>query len=149
MIPETTILQTGALDGTLTAEAFLIGRVLFGSVLAFMGLNHFQDVGGMTGYASAKGIPFPRAAVLLSGGTLMIGGLGLALGIFPTVAAGALVGFFVVSTPTMHDFWAAPEGEVQAEMTNFLKNVSLLGGALVFLALSGTDWPYAVGISLL
>ncbi|MFB6091819.1 MAG: DoxX family protein [Haloquadratum sp.] len=141
----TTVLQLAA--GS-TGIAFLLGRVLFGAVLAFMGLNHFLDADGMTGYADAKGVPAPRFSVVFSGGMLLFGGLGIAVGAFPALAAGAVALFLVVATPTMHDFWAVPEDQQQSEMTNFLKNVALLGGALVFLALSGTAWPYAVGIGL-
>jgi putative oxidoreductase len=128
--------------------AFLLARVLFGVVLAFMGLNHFTNVDQMSGYAEAKGIPAGRLSVVFSGGMLLFGGLGIAAGVFPAVAAGAIALFLIVSTPTMHDFWAAPEEQQQSEMTNFLKNVALLGGALAFLALSGAAWPYAVGIGL-
>jgi uncharacterized membrane protein YphA (DoxX/SURF4 family) len=78
-------------------------------VLAFIGLNHFSNVDAMAGYAESKGLPAGRASVLLSGGTLLFGGLGIALGVYPALAAGAIA---------------------------------------VFLALSGTPWPYAVGIGL-
>jgi uncharacterized membrane protein YphA (DoxX/SURF4 family) len=68
--------------------------------------------------------------------------------VYPAFAAGAIVIFLAVSTPTMHDFWAVPEEQQQSEMTNFLKNVTMLEAALVFLALSEPAWPYAVGIGL-
>jgi hypothetical protein len=34
------------------------------------------------------------------------------------------------------------------EMTQFLKNVVMLGAALGFLALGGVPWPFAVGVGL-
>ena len=136
------------LDAGSEGIAFLLARVLFGVVLAFTGLNHFQGVDQMAGYAESKGIPAGRLAVVFSGGMLIFGGLGIAIGAFPTLAAGAIALFLLVSTPTMHDFWAVPQEQQQSEMTNFLKNVALLGGALVFLALARSPWPYAVGIGL-
>jgi uncharacterized membrane protein YphA (DoxX/SURF4 family) len=126
--------------------ALLAGRVLLGGVLAFMGVNHFLQPDGMTGYAEAKGVPFPRAAVLFSGGQLAFGGVLLAVGAYPVLAAGALASFFVVVTPMMHDFWTVPEDQVQDELTGFLKNVGLLGAALLVLALADQDWAYAIGI---
>jgi len=72
-----------------TAELFLLARVLFGGVLAFTGLNHFMDVDGMSGYAEFKGLPAPRASVLLSGGLLIFGGLSLVAGVYPTIGAGS------------------------------------------------------------
>jgi putative oxidoreductase len=138
-------LQAAPLDGT-AGIVFLLARVLLGATLAFMGLNHFMDTEAMAGYAGAKGVPAPRASVLLSGGMLAFGGLGVALGIFPVLAAGALVVFFVFATPKMHDFWNAED--TQGEMTHFLKNVALLGASLGFLALGGTEWSLAANLGL-
>lgn len=135
--------------GSASAEiAFLLGRVLFGAILAFTGLNHFMDTEAMVGYADAKGIPAASLAVPFSGGMLLFGGLGIALGVFPMLAAGAIALFLLVATPMMHDFWAAPEEQQQTEMTQFLKNVAMLGGAFFFLGLSSVPWPYSVGIGL-
>ncbi len=134
------------LDAGLGAIALLVGRVLFGGLLAFQGLNHFMNVDEMAGYAEYKGIPAPRAGVVVSGLLLVGGGLGILLGAFPALAAGVLVAFFLVVTPTMHDFWAVPEDQQQDEMVQFLKNVELLGASLVFLALATEPWAYAVGV---
>ena len=138
-----TPLQLGG-DGPLTGELFLLGRLLFGGVLAFNGLNHFLDAESMAGYAGAKGVPAPGLMVPISGGLLLFGGLGIAAGVLPTLAAGALVVFLLVTTPVMHDFWAAPEEQKQGEMINFLKNVAMTGAALALLAISTTAWPYAL-----
>ena len=49
----------------------------------------------------------------------------------------------------MHDFWSVDDPEQrQAEMTDFLKNATLFGATLVFVALSGTTWPYALNVGL-
>jgi uncharacterized membrane protein YphA (DoxX/SURF4 family) len=135
-------------DGGAVAVAFLLGRLAFGGLLAFQGLNHFMDLETMAGYAEMKGIPAPTAAVVASGLILVGGGLGIGLGVFPLVAAAVLVVFFVVATPTMHDFWAAPDDQAENEMIHFIKNVELLGASLVFLALATESWPYAIGIGL-
>ena len=51
--------------------------------------------------------------------------------------------------PVMHDFWSVDDPEQrQAEMTNFLRNATLFGIALVFIALNGTAWPYALIVGL-
>jgi uncharacterized membrane protein YphA (DoxX/SURF4 family) len=139
------LLQAAALEGA-AGTVFLVARLAFGLTLAFMGLNHFQDVEGMAGYAGAKGVPAPEFGVIASGVMLLLGGLGIAVGAYPVLAAGALATFFVVATPLMHDFWNAED--TQGEMTHFLKNAALLGGSLAFLALGGADWPLAVGLGL-
>jgi uncharacterized membrane protein YphA (DoxX/SURF4 family) len=147
MIPDV-MLMVLQFDGSGAGIAFFVGRVLFGLVLAFTGLNHFVNADSMTGYAEAKGLPAARFGVLGSGVLLVLAGLALAVGAFPALAAGAIAVFFLVTTPMFHDFWAVPEDQQQAELTHFLKNTMLLGVALVFLGLSGTTWPYALGVGL-
>ena len=135
-------------DAGIGAVLFLVARILVGGFLAFQGLNHFLNADAMSGYAQSKGLPAARASVLLSGGTLLFGGLGIVFGVFPALAAGAVVLFLLFATPLMHDFWAVPEEQRQSEMTDFIKNVELLGAALVFLALSSEPWAYAIGLGL-
>lgn len=137
-----------AIDTGLAAIGVLIGRILFGGLLAFQGLNHFLNTDAMTGYAQAKNVPAARAGVLVSGAMLILGGLGIILGVFPTVAALLIAIFLIVTTLKMHDFWAVPEDQQQEEMTHFIKNVELLGASLVFLALSTQAWAYALDIGL-
>lgn len=137
-----------AIDAGLGAVGFLLARILFGAPLVFLGYNHFQNTDAMSGYAQSKGVPAARVSVLASGGLLIFGGLGIVLGVFPAIAAGAVAVFLLIATPMMHDFWAVPEDQQQAEMTNFIKNVELLGAALIFLVLSGQPWAYALGVGL-
>jgi len=145
MIP----LQADVFTAAGAGELFLFARLLFGGVLAFMGLNHFMNADQMTGYAEFKGLPAPRLSVVGSGGLLVLGGLGVVVGAFPVLAAGALATFLLVSAVTMHDFWTVDDPEEQQnEMTSFLKNVFGAAGALALLAVGGAAWPYAVGVGL-
>lgn len=138
-----------ALETAAGGLAFLVGRLVFGILLAFMGLSHFTGLDGMSGYAHAKGVPAPRLAVIVSGLMLIVGGLAIALGVYPLLGAIAIALFFLVVTPVMHDFWTVDDPEQrQSEMTDFLKNATLFGAALVVAALSGTAWPYALNIGL-
>lgn len=132
---------------TVSPVAFLLGRLLFGGILAFTGLNHFMQADQMSSYAEMKGAPFPRLSVLISGAILVLGGVAIVLGVLPIIAAAALVVFFVVVTPLMHDFWNADDPETQEqEMNHFLKNGALAGGALLVLAIGGTNWPLALSL---
>ena len=137
------------LETTIGGLAFLVGRVVFGALLGFMGLGHFTGLDGMSGYAQAKGIPAPRLAVIGSGLMLIVGGLAIALGVYPLVGAAVIALFFLGVTPLMHDFWTVDDPQQrQSEMTDFLKNATLFGAALVLAAISSTAWPYAVNIGL-
>lgn len=123
-------------------------RLLFGGVITFMGLNHFLQLDQMTGYAEFKGLPAPKLSVVASGAVLVLGGLGIIGGVFPLVSALAVAGFLVVSALMMHDFWAVDEDQQQDEMTAFLKNVVMAGGALAIGALAAQSWAFSLGIGL-
>ncbi|CQH56643.1 DoxX domain protein [Halobacterium hubeiense] len=131
----------------LDAVLLVVGRVLFGGVLAFTGLNHFTQTEQMAGYAEYKGLPAPKFSVLASGALLILGGLGVIVGVFPVVAAIALAAFLLVSAVIMHDFWAVPDDQRQDEVNSFLKNVSLAGGSLVVAAVASGGWPLSIGVS--
>ena len=128
--------------------AFLFARVIFGGVLAFTGMSHFANAEETIGYAEFKGVPAPTLSVLGSGGLLVFGGLSIVTGVVPTVGAGALAVFLLVSAVTMHDFWNAEGEDAESEMTSFLKNLYGTGSALAFLALAGVPWPYALDVGL-
>jgi uncharacterized membrane protein YphA (DoxX/SURF4 family) len=132
-----------------SAAVVLLGaRVLFGGVMAVMGLSHFLQTEEMTGYAAHKGLTAPKLAVLGSGAFLVLGGIALIVGVFPAVVATAMAAFLLVSGAAMHDFWAVPEEEKQTEMTQFLKNVALAGGALAIAALGLSTWEFSLGLTL-
>jgi uncharacterized membrane protein YphA (DoxX/SURF4 family) len=132
----------------LEGVTLLVGRVLFGGVIAFMGLNHFMQTEQMTGYAEYKGLPAPKLSVLASGAVLVAGGFGILVGAFPIASALAVAAFPAISAVAMHDFWAVPEDQ-QDEMTQFLKNVALAGGAVVVAAIGADAWAFDLGLRLL
>lgn len=126
--------------------ALLVGRILFGGFFAFNGLNHFMNSGQLSGWIESKGYPAPDLLVYVSGLMLLLGGLGIAAGAYPVVSIGLVGVFLAAVTPTFHDFWNMEGEEKQTQMTNFLKNLALLGALLMALSL---DWSiYSVGISL-
>jgi putative oxidoreductase len=125
--------------------AFLIGRLLFGGYFLYSGLNHFLMRQMMTGYAASKGVPMPGLAVLGSGALITLGGLSILLGVRPHLGAGLIVIFLAGVTPAMHNFWAVTDpNQRMGDMINFFKNVALIGGALMTMAVPW-PWPYALG----
>ncbi|WP_222918752.1 DoxX family protein [Natrinema sp. SYSU A 869] len=137
-----------ALESGIGAVLLLVGRLLFGGLLVYQGINHFLATDMMAGYAESKGVPAAKFGVVASGVVLVLAGLGIVLGVYPIIAAGMLAVFFLLVTPFMHDFWAVPEDQQQNEMNHFLKNVQLLGVSLLVLVFAGETWGYALNIGL-
>jgi len=113
---------------------FIIARVLFALVLLASGLAHFKNTEAMTGYATFKKVPMPKQSVMLSGVLLVLCGLSIVLGVYLDLGALVVAVLLLVMSVKMHDFWAADDASKQAEMINFMKNVSMAGAALLMFA---------------
>jgi putative oxidoreductase len=135
-------------DSTLAAAGFLAGRALFALVVGYLALGNLLDLESAVGYAEHKGVPLASVSVPLGSLALVAGALAVLTGVYPGLGALAVALSLVPITVTMHDFWTMEGQERQNERIHFLKNVGLLGGALVFLALSTATWPLAAGIGL-
>jgi putative oxidoreductase len=65
------------------------------------------------------------------------GGFGLMLGIYPRIAAIALIAFLVPATLVAHEFWGAVGTPAFApQLLQFLKNTAMMGGLLLIAATS-------------
>lgn len=132
----------------LEGEFLLAGRLLLGGMFLYNGYNHFVDYEGRVGYSEYKGIPAPSLSVISSGVVLVLASIGIIVGIYPVISAGALAVFLIVATALFHDFWNQSGEDRQNELNHFLKNVGLLGGTLVLLAVGGETWAYAANVGL-
>jgi uncharacterized membrane protein YphA (DoxX/SURF4 family) len=127
--------------GNIQNIGFLVGRVIVGCFFLMNGFNHLMQLNMMTGYAKSKGIPAPALAVGGSGVVLLMGGLSLLLGYHPTIGAALLVIFLLGVSFGIHNFWKVQDQQAKlGEMTNFLKNMGLLGLVLMTLAIP-RPWP--------
>src|ERR1700677_3359896 len=109
---------------------FPLGRVLFALnfVLAFP--YHFTH--GAVQVSVEQGVPLAGVLVPLSGVLALAGGLSVAIGYKTRWGAWALVAFLVPVTLWMHAYWRLSNpNTVFAEEVLFLKNLSMLGGALL------------------
>ncbi len=108
------------------------------------GINHFGHNKALTGYAASKGVPWPRAAVYVSGLFILFGGLGILAGSYTEWSVALIAIFLIIVSFRIHNFWAITDPNMKmGDMVNFLKNMALLGAALMFLALP-TPWPFAL-----
>ena len=84
------------------------------------------------GYAKAAGVPAANLLVPASGLLALAGALSILLGYRAKIGAWLLVLFLVPVTLAMQNFWAVRDPMMaQVQMAMFLKNVSILGGALL------------------
>jgi putative oxidoreductase len=107
------------------------GRWLYSVIFIMAGFGHFKAQ--TIGYAASQGVPLASLAVPLSGVMAILGGLSIATGYKSKWGAWLIVLFLVPVTVMMHRFWglADPQAAMMQQMM-FMKNVSMLGAALVF-----------------
>lgn len=118
-----------------------IGRIILGGYFIYNGVDHFIGFGMMTQYAKMKGVPFPAIAQGMTGLMLLLGGLSIVFGIYPSVGIVLLVAFLVPVSLMMHDFWKLEDPQLRmAEKINFMKNMALVGALLMLLAIP-SPWP--------
>jgi putative oxidoreductase len=115
------------------------GRLFYVAIFLLSGLTHFTAK--PIAYAAAAGVPFPSVAVPLSGVLALAGSLSILLGYHARIGAWLLVFFLVPVTLMMHNFWAVKDPmTAQIQMAMFMKNISMLGGALLISQFGAGPW---------
>ena len=126
-------------ERSLWGPVVLLGRVLFTAVFIISSVNHFN--GNDLAYAQQDGVPLARLLVPASGALALIGGALILLGYRAKLGAWLLVLFLVPVTPVMHNFWAVKDPMMAAmQMANFMKNLSMLGGAFLISQFGAGPW---------
>jgi putative oxidoreductase len=75
----------------------LAGRILLGGMFVVAGLRHLMIVPVLSVAVAARGMPFPRTALLASTAFQIGAGLALVLGFFTSWAALGLILFTIVA----------------------------------------------------
>jgi putative oxidoreductase len=132
---------------------FTLGRILFVLIFIFSGVSKLWDITGTAAMIAAKftvpaalagvaaqaeaitGMQTPQLLAILSGAVEIIAGLMIAFNFGTRLAAFALILFTIPATYYMHDFWNQAGPERIDNMVHALKNLSIIGGLLVFFAL--------------
>jgi putative oxidoreductase len=116
---------------TMSSTILLLGRIMLALIFLLAGIAKLTDWANterMMADHGMVGISFflPAAAFLE-----IAGGLALLTGFATRSAAFALFLFLIPTTLIFHNFWAYEGSEMQNQMQNFMKNISIMGGLLV------------------
>jgi putative oxidoreductase len=108
----------------------VLGRFFFALIFLMAGANHFSRQ--TIAFSASQGVPLASIAVPLSGVLSIAGGLSILLGYRAKLGAWLIVLFLVPVTVMMHKFWLVQDPMMaQIQMILFMKNVAMLGGALL------------------
>lgn len=124
--------------GKLSGPVVLLGRILFSFYFLYFCINHFN--GQDLAYATAVHLPAAKILVPCAGALILLGGLSILFGYKAKLGALLIVIFLVPVTFTMHQFWAATGAAHGAQLQNFLRNMCLLGAALLITQFGAGPW---------
>ncbi len=124
---------------SLSPIIILLGRILFAAIFVVAGARHFSSQ--TIAMAASMGAPMPSLLVPFSGILSVVGGLSVAVGYRAKIGAWLIILFLIGVTPVMHNFWAATDPMMfQMQMAHFMKNVSMLGAALLITQYGAGAW---------
>jgi putative oxidoreductase len=112
-----------------------LAALAMSGIFVYGGYEQVREPGGRGRKAERIGLASGDAMVRLNGAGMIVGGLALALGRRPKLASLALIGLLVPTTVAGHRFWEEgdPKGR-SMQLTQFLKNLGLIGGLLILLS---------------
>jgi putative oxidoreductase len=117
--------------GSMARFVVPLGRVLFAAIFLMSAPTHFSHQA--IAFAASQGVPLAGLLVPLSGVLEFLGGLSILVGYRARMGAWLTALFLVPVTLTMHKFWGIADPiAAQMQMAMFMKNVSMLGAALLF-----------------
>lgn len=132
--------RSGSLATTQSASGAiaLLGRLLFTLIFLMSGFTHFSKQ--TIGFAASQGVPLASIIVPASGLLAFFGGLSILLGYRAKLGAWLIVIFLIGVTP-MHKFWGISDPMMQQmQMVMFMKNLTMLGGALLITQFGSGPW---------
>jgi putative oxidoreductase len=109
----------------------LVGRILLAALFLIAAYNKVTNVAGTVGYFGKLGLPSPDILVWVVIAVEAVGGIFTVIGFQTRVVAWGMAIFTLLTAIFGHKFWVDP-----GQMTNFLKNLSIMGGFLM-LAVAG------------
>jgi len=114
----------------------LVARILLMILFVVSGWAKLTGFEGTVSYMTSLGAPAPTIAAAVAVIMEFFVGIVLILGLYTRPLA-FLFALFVLGTALIgHPFWNMVDPERSAKMTQFLKNLSIIGG-LLLLAVSG------------
>ncbi len=139
---------------------FTLGRVLFVVIFLLSGATKLWDIPGTAAMVAAKvtvpaalaglaaqaetmtGMQTPQLLAILYAAVEIIAALMIVFNFGTRLAALALILLTIAATYYFHDFWNQAGPERLDNMAHALKNLSIVGGLLVFFAL-GPRRPFS------
>jgi len=116
--------------------ALLIARLMMAQIFIVAGTRKMLTLDATIKYMGTH-LPMPDVLVYAVVALELGGGILFALGWRTRQLAALLGAFCIVAGLLFHQFWVAPDAQYVAQLNNFMKNVAIGGGFLLFVVIGG------------
>jgi putative oxidoreductase len=120
----------------LTPILILVGRFLLGLMFIIAGIRNFARLQERFAFKTNYGFVLPRPAIVLGFAVQLIGGIAVALGLWPAWGALALIAFVIPATAFYHNLFMFTGKEREPHIYFVTVNLALIGAFLLVIALS-------------
>lgn len=112
-------------------EVLLLARVLLAVLFVIFGWGKLTGFGGTVAMTTAMNLPLPTIAAVVVVVMEFFVGVAIVIG-FYTRPLAVLLALYTLATAFIgHHYWTLPDAERMANMINFYKNISIVGGLLL------------------
>ncbi len=124
----------------------LIGRILISAIFILSAITKFADPAGTAGYMGSAGIPAAGVLVYVAAVAELAGGLSLLFGFLTRIGALGLIILVAIISFTFHAFWTMPAAEAAQQQVHFLKNMAIIGGLFMVVAMGPGRYSIDAGL---
>lgn len=124
----------------------LIGRILISAIFILSGIAKLADPAGTAGYMGSVGIPAAGALVYVAAIAELAGGLSLLFGFLTRIGALGLIILVAIISFAFHPFWTMPAAEAAQQQAHFLKNMAIIGGLFMIVAMGPGRYSIDAGL---
>ncbi|MGB7979043.1 MAG: DoxX family protein [Chlamydiales bacterium] len=113
----------------------LIGRVLIGGIFLWGAFEKIRHWSQSMHYMQSKAVPSAQIVLPIAVALKIIGGLSVLFGWHAHIGALILIVVATASVLKFHDFWTKEGNEYEVERRTFMKEVAVIGGLFLLLAM--------------
>jgi putative oxidoreductase len=124
------------MNATVRGVLTVVGRVLLATIFLMSAVgNKIPNFSAVAGFMAKAGVPAPEFLLVGAIAFLIVGSLSVIAGYRARVGASLLLVFLVLASYYFHGFWRLTDAqEQQAQMIQFMKNLSMMGAMLFIIA---------------
>lgn len=111
--------------------SYPVARAFLGALFLISGAFKIAGFSGVAGYMASAGLPLVPVLLVITIAIEVGAGLSLITGWKAFYGATILALFLIPTTVIFHAFWSADAANFSNQLTNFLKNLAILGGMLL------------------